>query len=204
MSRLKQSTNAVDDPRSILNQSSQQDPAFCVPPSSAPPVNRTSVNGHSSFTLTTLFQIVTGCSIFFAVLQASPLFAILGTVLLTPAIVRTAIASDVYLQKGIRFTLLRRIRYFFETTGLTVVTLFFSVAVFTLISLLFGLFCAVFAGLMGLSSMARDIAFVGTVCGMIWGGTAGLIVFIFCLRTWYTAAAVEAYEERLANPETKN
>ena len=199
MSRLKQSTTAVDDPRSILNQSSQQDPAFCAHPSSAPPVNRTSVNGHSSFTLTTLFQIVTGCSIFFAVLQASPLFAILGTVLLTPAIVRTAIASDVYLQKGIR-----RIRYFFESTGLTVVTLFFSVAVFTLISLLFGLFCAVFAGLMGLSSMARDIAFVGTVCGMIWGGTAGLIVFIFCLRTWYTAAAVEVYEERLANPETKN
>ena len=204
MSRLNQSTTTEDDARAILNQNSQQDAAFCVHPCTASPVNRTKVRGHSSFTLTTLFQIVTGCSIFFAVLQTSPLFAILGTIILTPAIVRTAIASDVYLQKGIQFKLLRRIRYFFESTGLTVVTLFFSVAVFTLISLLFGLFCAVFAGFMGLSSMARDIAFVGTVCGMIWGGTAGLIVFIFCIRTWYTAAAVEAYEEGLVSPEIKN
>jgi hypothetical protein len=39
---------------------------------------------------------------------------------------------------------------------------------------------------------------------MIWGGTAGLVVFGWCIRNWYTVAAIEAYEEKLSNPETVN
>jgi len=204
MTRLNQSTFAEDDAGSVLNQSSKQNDTLSAQPNSARQVSRSQIPGQSSFTLTTLFQIVTGCCVFFAVLQASPLFAILGTIILTPAIVRTAIASDVYLQKGIRFTMYQRFRYFFESTGLTVVSLFLSAAAFSMISLGFGLFSAVFAVLMGLSSMAQDIGFVGTVCGMIWGGTGGLIVFGLCIRNWYTAAAIEAYEEKLSNPETAN
>ena len=60
------------------------------------------------------------------------------------------------------------------------------------------------ASVMGLSELARDIAFIGTVRGMIWGGTAGFIVFGLCIRNWYTAAAVESYEERLSCSETAN
>ncbi len=204
MTRLSQSPFDEDDADSVLGQGSQRNDTLSVQPNSARQVNRSKAPGQSSFTLTTLFQIVTGCCVFFAVLQASPLFAILGTIILTPAIVRTAIASDVYLQKGIRFTVYQRFRYFFESTGLTVVSLFFSAAAFSIISLCFGIFSAIFAVLMGLPSMAQDIAFVGTVCGMIWGGTAGLIVFGWCIRNWYTVAAIEAYEEKLSNPETVN
>ena len=204
MSPLNQSKLDPDNALPLLNQNFQLKAAAPVRTVSAPSANRQKELGHSSFTLTTLFQIITGCSIFFAVLQASPLFAIIGTVILTPAIVRTAIASDIYIQKGIRFNLYTRVRYFFESTGLTVVSLFFSTAVFALISLAFGLFCAVAASLMGVASMARDIAFVGTVCGMIWGGTAGLLVFGLCIRKWYTAAAVEAYEENVAESKSAN
>ena len=204
MSRLNHSTVAEDDTRSVFNSSFQLDP---VPPTqtfTAPSANRTRGLGQSSFTLTTLFQIITGCCIFFAVLQSSPLFAIIGTVILTPAIVRTAIASDTYFKKGIRFSLYRRVQYLFESTGLTVVSLFFSVVVFALISLTFGLLSAILANVMGVTSMTRDIAIVGTVCGMIWGGTAGLIVLGLCIRKWFTSAAVEAYEESPAESKTAN
>lgn len=188
----------------VWHKSSQPTAAFHTQSNSASPLSRPSPLGQSSFTLTTLFQIVTGCSVFFAVLQASPLIAILGTIILTPAFVRTAIASEVYLQKGVQFTWLRRSRYFLESTGLTVVSLFFSAAAFALISIFFGIFSAAVASVMGLSELARDIAFIGTVCGMIWGGTAGFIVFGLCIRNWYTAAAIESDEERLSCSETAN
>ena len=204
MSRFNQSTVAEDDKRSVTHSTIHLDQVSTVQNSHAPSVDRRKAIGQSSFTLTTLFQIITGCSIFFAVVQTSPLFAILGTLILTPAIVRTAIASDLYLQKGIRFNIYLRVRYFFESTGLTVVTLIFSVAAFAVTTLLFGMICGIAAFVIGLKSLAIDIAFIGTACGMIWGTTAGLVVLVLCTQKWYTTAAVEAYEEGLAESKTAN
>ncbi len=204
MSRFNQSTVAEDDKRSVTHSTIHLDQVSTVQNSHTPSVDRRKAIGQSSFTLTTLFQIITGCSIFFAVVQTSPLFAILGTLILTPAIVRTAIASDLYLQKGIRFNIYLRVRYFFESTGLTVVTLIFSVAAFAVTTLLFGMICGIAAFVIGLKSLAIDIAFIGTACGMIWGTTAGLVVLVLCTQKWYTTAAVEAYEEGLAESKTSN
>ena len=145
MSRSNQSTVAEDDTRSVMQSSVVIDQLAQVQTYAAPSVDRRKALGQSSFTLTTLFQIITGCSIFFAVVQTSPLFAILGTLILTPAIVRTAIASDLYLQKGIRFNISLRVRYFFESTGLTVVTLIFSAAAFAVTTLMFGVICGITA-----------------------------------------------------------
>jgi len=204
MSRTNQSTVAEDDTRSVMQSSVVIDQLAQVQTYAAPSVDRRKALGQSSFTLTTLFQIITGCSIFFAVVQTSPLFAILGTLILTPAIVRTAIASDLYLQKGIRFNISLRVRYFFESTGLTVVTLIFSAAAFAVTTLMFGVICGITAFVIGQKSIAIDIAFIGTACGMIWGTTAGLIVLVLCIQKWYTAAAVEAYEESLTESKTAN
>ena len=204
MSRFNQSTVAEDDKRSVTHSTIHLDQVSTVQNSHTPSVDRRKAIGQSSFTLTTLFQIITGCSIFFAVVQTSPLFAILGTLILTPAIVRTAIASDLYLQKGIRFNIYLRVRYFLESTGLTVVTLIFSVAAFAVTTLLFGMICGIAAFVIGLKSLAIDIAFIGTACGMIWGTTAGLVVLVLCTQKWYTTAAVEAYEEGLAESKTSN
>lgn len=131
-----------------------------------------------------MFQILTACCIFFAVLRASPLLAIIGTVIATPAIIRTAMAADLYQRHGIKFNWKRRLRCFLESTGLTVVTIALSATVFALTSMAFGLICVAAAFVMGISDMATDFAFVGTAGGMIWGAAAGILSFGLCARKW--------------------
>ena len=141
--------------------------------------------GSASFSLTTMFQILTACCIFFAVLKASPLLAIIGTIVLTPAIIRTAMAAEVYQKHGLKFNWTRRVRCFLESTGLTVVTYALSATVFALISLAFGLICVAASFAMGISELATDIAFVGTAGGMIWGVAGGMLAFGLCIQKWH-------------------
>jgi hypothetical protein len=140
--------------------------------------------GSASFSLTTMFQILTACCIFFAVLNASPLLAIIGTLVMTPAIIRTAMAAELYQKHGLKFNWTRRVRCFLESTGLTVVTYALSATVFALISLAFGLICVAASFVMGISELATDIAFVGTAGGMIWGVAGGILAFGLCVRKW--------------------
>ena len=131
-----------------------------------------------------MFQIITACCIFFSVLQASPILAIIGTIITTPAIIRTAMAAELYQKHGIKFKWIQRVRCFLESTGLTVVTLALSATVFALISLVFGVFCVAASYVLGTPELATDIAFVGTAGGMVWGAAGGILAFGLCVRKW--------------------
>ena len=141
--------------------------------------------GSASFSLTTLFQILTACCIFFAVLKVSPLLAIIGTIVITPAIIRTAMAAELYHKQGIKFNWMRRAQCFLESTGLTIISYALSAVVFALTSLAFGLICVAASFMMGIPDLARDIAFVGTAGGMIWGAAGAILAFGLCVRQWH-------------------
>lgn len=151
-----------------------------------PPERRVGMpsSGSATVTLTTMFQILTACCIFFAVLRASPLLAIVGTLIATPAIIRTAVAAELYRRHGIKFYWTNRVRCFLESTGLTVVTVALSATVFALTSLLFGLICMAASFVLGTPELANEIALVGTVGGMVWGAAGGILAFGFCVRHW--------------------
>jgi SNF family Na+-dependent transporter len=110
--------------------------------------------------------------------------AIIGTVITTPAIIRTAMAAELHHRHGVKFKWMNRVRCFLESTGLTVVTYALSATVFALTSLGFGLICVGASFVMGTSEMASEIAFVGTASGMVWGVAGGILAFGLCIRKW--------------------
>ncbi len=140
--------------------------------------------GANAFSLVCLFQVVTACCIFFAILKTSAMLAILGTLIATPAIIRTSLASDRYTKAGLCFGWRTRLKFFLESTGLTVVTIAISAIVFALVSIVFGLLCLGVSCLMGVEEMLADIAVVGTIGGMVWGAAGAIMAFTFCMRTW--------------------
>ena len=141
--------------------------------------------GAASFSLLCVFQIVTACCIFFACLKISPLLAIVGTLISTPAIIRTGIASEIHRRKGICFRWGSRLKYFGTSVLVVLLTSFVSFAVFTLISMAFGLFCVGVALLVGQTDLLSDIAFIGMGGGMIWGVAGGIVSVCYCARkTW--------------------
>jgi hypothetical protein len=140
--------------------------------------------GSSAFSLVCMFQVVTACCIFFAILKTSAMLAIVGTLIATPAIIRTSIASDLHQKAGYRFSWMKRIICFLESTGLTVVTFAIAAIIFALISLLFGLLCLGCSFVLGADEMSGDIAFVGTIGGMVWGAAGAILAFAFCMRKW--------------------
>ena len=93
-------------------------------------------------------------------------------------------AAELHQRHGIKFKLTHRIRCFCESTGLSVVTLALSATVFALTSLAFGLISLGASYAMGMSELATDVAFVGTVGGMVWGAAGGMLAFGLCVRRW--------------------
>ena len=140
--------------------------------------------GANAFSLVCMFQVLTACCIFFAILKTSALLAVLGTLITTPAIIRTSIAADLHQKAGYRFSWAKRIKCFLESTGLTVVTFAIAAIVFALINLCFGLACLGVSFVLGVDEMSTDIAFVGTVGGMVWGAAGAILAFAFCMRKW--------------------
>ena len=141
--------------------------------------------GPSAISLVCMFQIITACCIFFACLKFSPLLAIIGTIVATPAIIRTGLASDLYRKNGRRFGWRRRGRVVVESIGIVVVSLLFTLTVFTLVSMAFGLICVVIAVFLGTSSdLLSEIAFIGTVGGTVWGATGAILAVGLCAQTW--------------------
>lgn len=141
--------------------------------------------GPSSISLVCLFQILTACCIFFACLRISPLLAIVGTIIATPAIIRTTLASDLHRRNGMRFSIQRRLRIFVESVGVVLLTLTFAATVFALVSLAFGLICVVIAVFLGTSTdLLVEIAFIGTVGGTVWGATGAILAMGLCAHTW--------------------
>lgn len=141
--------------------------------------------GPAAVSLVCLFQIITACCIFFACLRISPLLAIIGTIVATPAIIRTGLASELYRRNGMRFRLQRRVRVFVESIGVVLLTLTFSTTIFALVSLAFGLICVVISVFMGTATdLLSEIAFIGTVGGTVWGATGAILAMGLCAQTW--------------------
>ncbi|MDG1872669.1 MAG: hypothetical protein P8J27_02065 [Mariniblastus sp.] len=151
--------------------------------------------GSASVSLLCLFQVITACCIFFACLRISPLFAFIGTVIVAPAIIRTGIASELHRQNGMTFDWGTRVRSFLDSIMLVVVTLAFSAIVFTVVSVVFGCLWVCIAVAMGAKDMLVDIAFVGTVGGMIWGLLGAVLSFGVCAGSWKPKLMVLEREE---------
>ena len=132
-------------------------------------------NRGSRISLLCLLQIVTGCCVFFAVLRLSPLVAILGTVVVAPAIIRTGLAADAYRMGGMPFGLRRRLAIFLESMSLVVLTAIFAVSIFLTISFAFGVLGMVFGMVISDGDLSSDVAIVGTAGGMIWGLAGALL-----------------------------
>lgn len=158
-------------------------PATCSHPSERHPNVPTDIHG-AAFSLSTMFQIVTGCCIFFAVMKCSPMLAILGTIVATPAIIRTALTAELHQKSGVPFRWFKRSRCFLESTGLAVVTFAICAVVFAAISIAFGGLGVISSHVLGAQESIADIAFVGTMVGMVWGAAGAVVAFFLCARTW--------------------
>ena len=147
-----------------------------------------SFSRNNTITLRCLFQIVTGCCIFFAVLRFSPLVAVIGTIMIAPAIIRTGLAAELYRQAKTNFNWRRRIYVFFESLGVVLLTLVFAVSVFAIISCLFGIMCMMFGMAVSQGDISFDAAIVGTAGGMIWGMAGAILAVGYsAYRTWMPA-----------------
>lgn len=139
----------------------------------------------SSFSLMMLFQITTASALFFACLRYSPLAAIVLTILFAPAVIRTGQISDIHKQNIMEFGLAKRIRCFFGSIAVVILTVAFAVLVFVLVSLTFGLLGMVFSTAVGSADLSIDAAIVGTAGGMIWGFAGAMLATGFAvIRMW--------------------
>lgn len=140
--------------------------------------------GSFGFSLMGLFQILTGCCLFFALLRVSPLFAFCATIMTTPGIVRTAIASDCYFSRGIRFCWVTRLWTFVESFLITLLTATVMLMVFVLITFLFGLIGIAAAIVLGIGDKLIDVSFISACGGMVWGFGGAMIAATYCARFW--------------------
>ena len=133
------------------------------------------LTGKATISLRCLLQIVTGCGIFFAVLRFSPMLAIVGTIVIAPAIIRTGLASERYRLENQPFGVNRRLIVFVESLGVVLLTGLFAGSVFLIVSCLFGLLGMLFGSAVSDGDLSFDVAVVGTAGGMIWGMAGALL-----------------------------
>jgi len=159
--------------------------AEAVPVESKMSNYRPSFAGGATISLRCLFQIVTGCSVFFAILRFSPMTAIVGTVIIAPAIIRTGLAAERYQLERLPFSLKRRVIVFLESLSVVLLTALFAGSVFLVISFLFGILGMLFGSAVSNGDLSFDVAVVGTAGGMIWGMAGGLLAIGYsAYSTW--------------------
>ena len=148
-------------------------------------VGQTSMVGGHSLTLTNLFQIVTGCCLFFVCMRWSPVLAIVLTLLTTPATIRTGLVSRRYQEAGLEFHWGRRVWAFCESLMIMWMTMALALVTFVFISLTFGLICIlVTSATPSGTDLMRDIGFIGTLGGTIWGGAGAIMSLSVSQRFW--------------------
>ncbi len=153
---------------------------------------RTAPRGNSAtISLACLFQIVTACCIFFACLSISPVLAIVGTLISAPALIRTGWAADLHHRSGMTFGWKTRLLCFAETLLIEFITLMFSLAVFSVVSLMFGALAVCFSLLYGSTDAMSDIAVVGTAGGMIWGFAGAILAVGYTAKLWKVRSHLE-------------
>lgn len=155
------------------------------PIESRPVGHATTQAGKSTISLRCLFQIVTGCGVFLAILRISPMIAVVGTILIAPAIIRTGMASERYQAEELAFGWKRRILVFAESLGIVIMTGLFAGSVFLVVSFLFGLLGMLFGSAVSDGELSFDVAVVGTAGGMIWGMAGALLAIGYsAYSTW--------------------
>lgn len=151
---------------------------------------------HQSMTITNLFQIVTGCALFFACMRFSPVVAIVLTIFLTPAIIRTGLVGQRRRVQGHSFSMWSRTLAFGESLFIMLVTLLMGLAVFALISLGFGLICIGITAMSGSATdLLRDVGFIGTLGGTIWGSAGAVLSLNWTHKMWTIPDAIDPMDE---------
>lgn len=143
------------------------------------------ISGRQPISLLTLLQIVTCCCIFFAVLRISPLAALIMTVIVAPALIRTAYISEVFQRSGSPLNWQQRLGKFAKAIGAVITTLLAGVLAFTIISAAFGLLGMLFGFAVASTDYLFEAGVIGTVGGMIWGMAGSFLTVVFLLfRFW--------------------
>ncbi|MEL7500126.1 MAG: hypothetical protein AAFN77_21175 [Planctomycetota bacterium] len=141
--------------------------------------------GRNTISLVHVFQIVTGCGLFFACMRYSPFAAIVLTIIVTPAIIRTGLIAQRFRESGGMFDLRKRLRTFAGSLAVTLMTLLTCFSVFVLVSLAFGLICVgITIATMSATDLLADIGFIGTLGGTIWGAAAAVLSLTWTERLW--------------------
>jgi hypothetical protein len=132
--------------------------------------------GQGTYSLSLLFQLVTGCGIFFSVFQWFPLLAVLVTAVVTPALVRTAVCAQVWQAAG-GLPWWLRINCFLSGIVLVLAAATAGMIAVLGISIGFGLAAVLFEiAVDGHPFGTFDVALLGASGGLIFGLGAGLIV----------------------------
>ncbi len=125
---------------------------------------------------------------FFACMQISPLLAVIATLIIAPAIIRTSLLREMHRKESLPFDWKLRINYFAQSLCVVLLTSVFAAAVFVLVSLLFGLTGWLLSISVGGTKLSLDAAVVGTAGGMVWGiGGAILATGYVILKSWLPA-----------------
>ena len=140
---------------------------------------------NNTITLVHVFQIVTGCCLFFACMRVSPLLAIVLTIIITPAIIRTGMMTNQLRNANLRVEYRDRFRFFMGSIVISLMTIGTGLLVFLIVSACFGLICVAIAfATMRTTDLLADVGFIGTLGGTIWGSAAGLLSLSWTQMLW--------------------
>lgn len=171
---------------SASRQKSQPDLAphfFTAPPAAL---------SSTSFSLSTLLAIVTGVAVFLAVYRWNSSLALLGTLVLTPALIRTLIVADCLKRLDQPLGWRDHLNWMCGSILMVLSTLLAGAIAFLGVSVLCGCLGMLLGFAVGNGGLAIDTAIVGTAGGMIWGLGGGLLaITYFIWRFWLPPSVLE-------------
>lgn len=107
------------------------------------------------------------------------------TVIVAPALIRTAYISEVFQRSGSPLNWQQRLGKFAKAIGAVITTLLAGVLAFTIISAAFGLLGMLFGFAVASTDYLFEAGVIGTVGGMIWGMAGSFLTVVFLLfRFW--------------------
>jgi multisubunit Na+/H+ antiporter MnhB subunit len=155
----------------------RQPPESLRKSSDQPATIQSTTRGQNTYSLSTLFLIITVVCVFCGLIASAPGLGVPLAVLITPALIRTLVVTRIQRSQGMQATVESKISAFFSSLGVVILVLFAAAAAF------FAACSAVGLGL--LSSPAFSAG--GLVLALIAGTIMALVVGGWILgRTWPT------------------
>ena len=148
------------------------------------------ISGAQPVSLKTLFQVVTCCCVFFAVLRFSPLLALIFTLILAPSLIRTAYVAECFRQKDQPLNLKSRMKVFSKAIGEVLLTMLAGFSAFVIVSLGFGLLGLLFGFAVAQSDFLFEAGIIGTVGGMIWGMAGAFLTMVFFMVRFWNSSSI--------------